>query len=164
MEIILIAALSKNAVIGQNNHLVYNDPEDMTFFKKVTTGNVVVMGRKTWDSIPDKFKPLSDRTNIVVSRNKRLELPDGVLLFNSWEEVKAHLANEKRKIFVMGGGELYASAIGDATTLILSQFKTDLPVDDKTVFFPSFKDNFTLQVQTYPTSKDFIINRYYVKK
>lgn len=165
MKVILIAAMSLNRVIGQNGHLVYNDPEDMDFFKKTTVGNIVVMGRKTWDSIPNTFKPLKDRLNIVISRNSRLDVPDSVKVFDSWQSAKDWLLinHGESQVFVMGGGEIYKEAIKDADTLLISQFKTELPVNDKTTLFPEFKDNFNLIVQTYPKSKNFIINRYYVK-
>ena len=68
-EIVIIAAVAKNRVIGRDNQLIWNIPEDMAHFKATTLGCPVIMGRKTWDSLPTRFRPLPGRRNIVVTHN-----------------------------------------------------------------------------------------------
>lgn len=166
MKISIIVAISSNNVIGQGGHLVFNDPEDMNYFKKTTLGKIVVMGRKTWDGIPDKFKPLVNRTNIIISRTPdAVKVPSGVLVLDSWESAKEHIReiDPNAEVFVMGGGEIYELALKDATILHISKFKEDKPVDENTVFFPSFEEDYKLHIVTHPKSRNFTIN-YYVKK
>ena len=70
-ELILIAAVARNGAIGRNNGLLFHDPADQRHFRQVTMGCPVVMGRKTWDSLPARFRPLPGRSNIVVSRDRK---------------------------------------------------------------------------------------------
>ena len=74
-EIIIIAAVAKNRVIGKDNTLIWNIPEDMAHFKALTSGHTVVMGRKTWESLPPRFRPLPNRRNIVISRQADYAAP-----------------------------------------------------------------------------------------
>ncbi len=74
-EIVIIAAVAKNRVIGKDNTLIWSIPEDMAHFKALTSGQTVIMGRKTWESLPPRFRPLPGRRNIVISRQARLRRP-----------------------------------------------------------------------------------------
>ena len=76
MIVSLIVAISKNKVIGKNNQLIWNLPKDMKFFMDTTLGHPVIMGRKNFESIPEKFRPLKNRTNIIITRNKNYEALD----------------------------------------------------------------------------------------
>ena len=148
MKITLIAAVSKNMVIGKNGHLIYNEPEDMDHFKKTTMGHIVVMGRKTWDSIPDKYKPLTGRLNIIITRNTKLKFPSTVLVFHDWQSVKDWVMANKpeSEIFVAGGGEIYTETINDASRLILSEFDREETITEGTVLFPKIPSKFSLRV------------------
>jgi dihydrofolate reductase len=127
----LIAAVAANRTIGKDGQLVWRNKEDMAHFKELTTGKVVIMGRKTWESIPPKFRPLPDRTNVVVTRNKHYALPDNVMSAASVEEAlhRYRMAD----IMVMGGAEIYAAAIGKADCLELTEVAAELAGD---AFFP----------------------------
>ena len=93
----LIAAVAKNRAIGKDNTLLWHLPEDMRHFRETTRGKPVIMGRKTWESLPDSFRPLPGRHNIVVSRNPAYQAP-GATLAASLEEaiLKTEKASESR--------------------------------------------------------------------
>ena len=108
MNINMIFARSANGVIGNNNAMPWHLPEDLAHFKKLTLGNPVVMGRKTWDSIPAKFRPLPGRTNIVVTRQSDWQ-PDGANTAGSLEAALA-LCHAASDVWIIGGAQIYAQA------------------------------------------------------
>lgn len=111
MKIAIIVAMDKNRGIGKDNDLLWHLPSDMKFFKETTTDNIVVMGRKNYESIPEKYRPLPHRENVILTRNKDFKAP-GCLVFNSFEELLAHYADEEdRMMFIIGGGEIYKQAL-----------------------------------------------------
>ncbi|MBI2573338.1 dihydrofolate reductase [Candidatus Woesearchaeota archaeon] len=126
----IIAAMTKNQVIGRANQLPWSLPEDLRNFKRLTTGNVVIMGRKTYDSIG---RSLPNRHNIVVSRNTD-QIP-GVIVSKSIEEAIATAKEFGREIFVIGGAQIYQQALPYATKLYLSLVKHDHEGD---TYFPPF--------------------------
>ncbi len=144
----VVAALDGSWGIGKNGGLPWKSlPGDMANFRKVTIGNkqnAVIMGRKTWDSIPTKFRPLKDRLNVVISHSPTtLQLPDGVLAFGSIDEAhEALLALESNieEIFVIGGAQIYAAAMNhpSCTTILLTRV-SELCVDCDT-FMSSLED------------------------
>ena len=104
MNISIIVAISKNGVIGKNNKLAWNLPDDIFYFSKMTIGHSVIMGRKNWDSIPNKWRPLPNRKNIIISRNKNQNFKN-VDITNSIEKaIKIGRKNEDEEIFIIGGG------------------------------------------------------------
>jgi len=105
--IAIIAAVAKNGVIGQGNALPWHLPEDMQHFKALTTGHTVIMGRKTWESLPPRFRPLPQRRNIVVSRNPDFRA-DGAEVVGSLQN--AMKLGAGATAFIIGGAELYACA------------------------------------------------------
>ena len=134
MTISLIVALSQNKAIGINNNLPWHLPADLKFFKRTTLGKPVIMGRKTFDSLG---KALPGRTNIVVSANKDLQLPEGVILAHSLTEAINRLQHEGAdEIFIIGGAQLFALALPMAERLYLTQVHTIITNAD--VFFPDF--------------------------
>ncbi len=126
-DLVLIAAVARNGVIGRDNGLVFHEPADQQHFRQATTGCPVVMGRKTWDSLPARFRPLPGRRNVVVSRNAALVAP-GAEVVGSLPAALALLADAPR-VFVMGGGQLYAQALPLATELLLTEVDADLTGD-----------------------------------
>lgn len=109
---VVVAVDSKNG-IGINGQLPWRLSEDMKHFRTLTTGgpeenNAVIMGRKTWESIPGKYRPLPRRTNVVITRNRGYELPDGVQMAGSLADAVYISAD---KLFVIGGSQIYADAI-----------------------------------------------------
>ena len=130
MKVAIIAAVARNGVIGHDNELLWKLPEDMAFFKRTTFGNPVIMGRKTWESIPPRFRPLPGRTNIVVTRQAGWHA-DGAQVAHGFEEA-LELALESvapnphgLRAFVIGGAELYALALPHADELVLTEIDRD---------------------------------------
>ena len=112
MKVKLIVAKAKNDVIGKDNDLIWHLPADMRFFTQSTKGHIVIMGRRNWDSIPLKYRPLSNRINVVITRSKTFSHPDCVV-FNSVEAALVHYKNHadtanERDLFIIGGGQIYA--------------------------------------------------------
>lgn len=134
--IALIAAISENNCIGKNNTLPWHIPEDMKHFRKLTDGKTVVMGRKTWESIPEKYRPLPNRKNIVITRNLDYTVPDSVKMHHS---VKEALEHESGDVIVIGGAEIYAQSIELADTLYITHVHTF--IEDGTAFFPTIDKN-----------------------
>jgi dihydrofolate reductase len=108
MKLGLIYARARNGVIGKDNTLPWRLPEDMAHFKQLTMGCPVIMGRKTWDSLPPKFRPLPGRRNIVITRQSGWSAP-GAERTGSIEEALALCAGEPQ-VWVTGGSEIYALA------------------------------------------------------
>ena len=107
MIVSLIVATPSNLAIGKNNQLIWNLPKDMKFFMETTTGHPVIMGRKNYESIPKKFRPLKNRTNVIITRNKKYAA-DGCIVVNNLEDSIKALAKENyEEVFVIGGGEIY---------------------------------------------------------
>src|SRR5476651_624067 len=111
-----IAAMSENRVIGQGNKIPWHLPEDFKWFKKMTTGHVVVMGRKTFESIG---KPLPNRETIIVSRGG-FQFPGARTISNL---AQIDLANEAREVFICGGAQLYELALPICSDLYLTRVK-----------------------------------------
>jgi dihydrofolate reductase len=110
MQIQLIVAMDHERGIGKNNDLMWHLAADMRFFKETTSGHIVVMGRKNWDSIPLKYRPLSNRENVVLTRNTDFQAEDAQV-FHSLEDSISHYDGDDRKFFVIGGGEIYRHAL-----------------------------------------------------
>src|SRR5690606_16570325 len=120
-SLIIIAAVGKNGVIGNKGKLPWHIPEDLQHFKKVTSGHAIIMGRKTWDSIG---KPLPNRRNIVISRDKNLVL-DGAEVYQSLEEAIYNAAKTDKTPFVIGGSLIYELAMPFATKMIITEVDYD---------------------------------------
>ena len=137
-KITLVAAVARDGAIGRNNALLWHLPEDMAHFKALTMGKPVVMGRKTWDSIPPKFRPLPGRRNLVVSRSG-VELP-GAEVFASLDAALA-ACHDAPDACVIGGGEIYALALPLADKLALTEVDAVFPDADR--HFPAWpRDQF----------------------
>lgn len=135
MEIILIAAMSANRVIGRDNNIPWHIPSEQARFKEITMGYSLLMGRKTWQSIG---RPLPGRRNIVVTRNTGFQAKGCEVVHSLKEGLKAGTAAEGRKngkIFIIGGAQLYSLTLGKAHTLILTRLEQEIDGD---AFFPEF--------------------------
>ncbi len=118
-EIVIIAAVARNRVIGKDNTLIWNIPADMAHFKALTTGQTVIMGRKTWESLPPRFRPLPGRRNIVVSRQADYAAP-GAELADSLDSA-LQLAASAETAFVIGGEQIYRQAMAAADRLEITE-------------------------------------------
>lgn len=144
-RIAAIVAMDEARIIGKDGALPWHLPEDLAHFKALTTGHVVVMGRKTWDSLPPKFRPLPGRTNVVVTRNpSALSVPSGVLVASSPEEgiAKAKdVAAPGSTIWIIGGAELYRMTLPLCDEVYLT--KVD-GVHEGDATLPAFEEGFSL--------------------
>ena len=135
MIISLIAALTRNRVIGLNNDLPWHLPDDMKYFMQTTKGHHVIMGRKNYDSIPEKFRPLPNRTNIVVTRQAGLTLPNCTVVHSLEEAVDIARKAGEPELFVIGGAAIYQLGMPLANRLYLTEIDATLAGD---TFFPDF--------------------------
>jgi dihydrofolate reductase len=133
VTVALVAAVARNGVIGREGGIPWRIPEDVARFKEFTTGHAVVMGRRTWDSLPDRFRPLPDRRNVVVTRNA-LWRAEGAERAGSVEEA-LELLREVDRVFVIGGAQIYAEALPLADEMFLTEIDDDVAGD---TFFPDW--------------------------
>ncbi|MGN0332990.1 MAG: dihydrofolate reductase [Lachnospiraceae bacterium] len=105
----IIVAVDKNWAIGKNNRLMWSIPADMKFFRETTTGNIVIMGRKTLESFP-QGQPLKKRTNIVITRNRNYKVKDAILV-HSTEEALEEAKKHEGEIYVIGGESVYRAML-----------------------------------------------------
>jgi len=129
----LIFARAANGVIGKDNALPWHLPEDMAHFKRTTLGYPVIMGRKTWDSLPPKFRPLPGRPNIVVTRDAHWQA-EGAIRAHSLEAAMA-VCPAGSDAWVIGGAEIYAAALPLADTAVVTEIAQDFDGD---AFAPAF--------------------------
>ncbi len=127
MKLHLIFARAANGVIGQNNTLPWHLPEDLAHFKRTTLGCPVIMGRKTWDSLPPKFRPLPGRLNVVVTRQAYWHAA-GALCAHSLPEAMT-LCPLESDAWVIGGAEIYAQALPLASTAVVTEIDVDYEGD-----------------------------------
>jgi len=136
----LIVAKGANDVIGKDNDLIWHLPADMRFFKETTIGHIVIMGRKNWESIPQKFRPLPQRINAVISRNNFLD--NGCTTFESIENaIDFYKKTELTKdIFIIGGGQIYRHTIENnlVDEMLVTQVEKDFEGD---TWFPKIDEN-----------------------
>jgi dihydrofolate reductase len=137
MKVALIVAMDLARGIGKNNDLMWHLPFDMKFFKEMTVGHIVVMGRKNWDSIPTRFRPLSDRVNVVLTRNKNFKAEDCVVLHDLTEVWEKYKNEEEQIIFIIGGGQIYKQAL--ESDLVKEMYITHVnKLHNAETFFPEF--------------------------
>ncbi len=133
MKISMIAAVGKNRVIGKDNDLIWHLPDDMAYFMKTTTGHIVIMGRKNFESIPDKYRPLPNRTNIIITRQDDYVAP-GTEIVHSIEEALESARNaDQEEVFIIGGGEIYSLGLPYSDLLYLTEIDESFDGD---AFFP----------------------------
>ena len=138
---IIVALGARTRAIGKNNELLWHIPDDLKRFKELTLGHPVIMGRKTWESLPPKFRPLPGRTNIVVTRQAGY-VAEGAVVADSLEtaRVGATRAPGADEMFVIGGGGLYREALPFADRLYLTLIEDNKAGD---TLFPPYEKEFT---------------------
>jgi dihydrofolate reductase len=137
--IVLIASVARNGVIGNGNELAWREREDQRWFRQQTIGCPVIMGRRTWDSLPPAYKPLPDRNNIVVTRQQGWTEPGVITMHDiasalQYAQLSA-VTIDAHSIFVIGGAQLYTQALPLADKLIITEIELDILGD---VLFPSW--------------------------
>ncbi len=148
MNFSIIAAIDNKRGIGKDNTIPWHLSGDFKHFARVTSHtedeakqNAVVMGSKTWESLPESYKPLPGRLNVVLDRREEYPVPEGVLAFNSFDDALNSL--EKRtdveRVFIIGGGQVYAEAITreECNELILTEIQKTFSCD---TFFPKIPE------------------------
>jgi len=150
----IIVAMTEQRVIGKNSRLPWKIPEDMDLFKQTTLHNTVVMGRNTWFSLPAKSRPLPERKNIVIS--KSTPIIAGAEVCYTLQDAVEKAERYEGNIFVIGGGELYKSALPLADKLYISHIKKHY---DGNVFFPEIKFD-EWNVKEEREYSQFIFKRY----
>lgn len=142
MEITIIVAYSDNRVIGNKNTIPWKISSDLKLFKEYTKNNIVIMGRKTWDSLPKK--PLPNRENIVITRSNIMD--NGVLIARSLSEAIS-LCSSSKKIFVIGGSSIYEQFLPIASRILATEIHSSLKGDS---FFPKIQSDIWLEIDRKP--------------
>jgi dihydrofolate reductase len=138
MKISIIVAVAENNVIGKDNALIWHLPADMNYFKQKTIDHCVITGRKNYESIPEKFRPLPNRTNIVITRQEDYHAP-GVIIVGSIEEaIKKAKQTGDDEIFIIGGAEIFKQSMHLADKLYLTKIHHFFDGD---VYFPIINSN-----------------------
>lgn len=138
MTLTIIVAVSENNVIGKDNRLIWRLPADMKFFKEKTTGHVIITGRKNYESIPEKFRPLPDRKNIVITRQKNYHAP-GAVVVSSIENALQYVSENHKdeEVFIIGGAEIYKQTISACDKIYLTRIHHSFEGD---AFFPALNE------------------------
>ena len=148
MRVSLIYARARNGVIGRDGGLPCHLPEDLAYFKRLTHGCPVIMGRKTWDSLPPRFRPLPGRTNIVISRQADWKA-DGATLAASLDAALA-LCRGVPEVWVIGGAQIYAQAMPMAQRAVVTELELDAQGD---AFAPELGGNWRESAREEQISK-----------
>jgi len=141
MKLIIIAAVSENYIIGKDNKLLWKLPADMKFFKDKTYDHCIITGRKNYESIPEKFRPLPGRINIIVTRDPDYESKaPGTICVSSIEQavIEAETLNET-ETFIIGGGEIYSQTINIADEMWITHVRKEFEGD---TIFPTIDENY----------------------
>lgn len=140
MRVSLIAAIAANGVIGKDNDLIWTLRDDMAFFKETTKGHHVIMGRKNWESIPERFRPLPGRPNIVLSRDAGYTIEGAQCLTSLEAAVEVALQAGEEEAFVIGGAQIYRLALeaGIVDTMYLTHVDREYEGD---TWFPEFESS-----------------------
>ena len=146
----LIAAVDHAGAIGRAGGLLWREREDPQHFRRVTMGTPVIMGRKTWDSLPARFRPLPGRRNIVLTRQAHWQAAGAERAASLDDALR--LAADAPKVHVIGGGELYALALPSADELVLTQI--DARFDGADAFFPSWSRDTFVEIARLPRRAD----------
>jgi dihydrofolate reductase len=135
MIISAIAAVAENGVIGNKGELPWNLPDDMKFFQRTTLNHHIITGRKNYESIPERFRPLRDRVNLVVTRTQGYEAPGAWVCASLEAAIDIARVAEQKEVFIIGGGQLYAEAFEKG--LVKRLYITTVHAKPKgDVFFP----------------------------
>ena len=147
--ITIIAAASENNALGKDNDLVWHLPDDFKRFKELTSGNYILMGRKTYESFP---KPLPNRKHLIITRQDNYQVPENCFVFDSiqscFDEV---LEFSDKDIWIIGGGEIYKQSMGIADRIELTRVHAEFEAD---TFFPEIGEEWKLVKEEYHTSDE----------
>lgn len=134
----IIVAVANNNVIGKDNSLIWHLPADMKFFKDKTTGHCIITGRKNYESIPEKFRPLPNRTNIVITRQKNYMAPGTIIVDSIEKAMSAASKTNDDEIFIIGGAEIFKQSLHLTQRIYLTKIYHSFEGD---VYFPELNMN-----------------------
>jgi dihydrofolate reductase len=134
VKISIVVAAAENNAIGKDNRLIWRLPNDMKFFKEKTIGHCIVTGRKNYESIPDNFRPLPGRTNIVVTRKKNYQAPGAIVVHSLEDAIVEATKRGETDLCVIGGGEIYRQSLNLTDVIWLTRVHHEF---DAHVFFPA---------------------------
>lgn len=165
MIVSIIAAVAKNNVIGKDNNLIWHLPKDMKFFMNTTLNHNIIMGRKNFESIPHKFSPLKNRTNIIVTRNNKLKIASCIVVKSIEDGIAYAKKNGETECFIIGGGQIYKLALGN--DLVDRMYITHIEKEfDGDTFFPNIDYNLWESTELFinkadeKNTIDFAVMRY----
>ncbi|MDA0194456.1 MAG: dihydrofolate reductase [Bacteroidetes bacterium] len=139
----MIAAVAENGVIGKDNDMAWHLPDDMKYFMETTLGHHVIMGRKNYEAISTKFRPLRDRTNIIITRNESFKAVDCIVVHSLDKALNVADENGEEEAFIIGGGEIYKMGMKFANRLYITEINGDFDGD---TFFPEWDKSEWLEI------------------
>ena len=150
-NISIIVAVSSNQVIGKDNKLAWNLPYDMKYFSNTTRNHTVIMGRKNWESIPEKFRPLPNRKNIIVSRNKKYKIKSSIVVNSVEKAIEVAKNDNDNEIFIIGGGEIYKASFKYINKLYITEIRS---IIEGNTFFPKWNKKKWKEISRISNKKD----------
>jgi len=138
MRISIIVAVSENNVIGKDNTLIWHLPADMKYFKEKTSGHCIITGRKNYESLPEKFRPLPNRTNIIITRQKEYDAPGAIVVSSLEMAIQKAKEIETNEIFIIGGGEIFNQSLPMTDRIYLTKIHEHFQGD---VYFPELNND-----------------------
>jgi len=162
MIISMIAAVAENRVIGKDNALIWRLPRDTRFFVETTKGHHVLTGRRNYESIPVKYRPLKNRTNIVVTKQRSYKAPGAEVVFSLEQGIEMARKRGETELFVIGGGQIYRQALELSDRLYITEIKASFEGD---AFFPRYNQSNWTEVSRlknfpddqHPYQFDFVV-------
>lgn len=139
MPLSIVVAFAKNLAIGKDNKLLWRQKADMQYFKKLTQGKTVLMGKNTYLSLPKAFRPLPNRLNIVISSGEPVENAENLVWYTSFDNALEDLMKKNEEIMIIGGAQIYKQAIAIADKIYATEIDAVLDAD---TFFPEIDPAF----------------------
>lgn len=158
----MIAAMGSNRVIGKDNDIPWHLPDDFRFFKETTKHHCVIMGRKNWESLPHKFRPLPERPNIVITRQENYLAEGATVVISLDEALDLARKSGENEAFIIGGGEIYREGLSVAEKIYLTEIngafdgQTTFPEFDKEIWKETSREHHESD-NRHAYSFDFVI-------
>lgn len=162
MKISMIAAMGSNRTIGKDNDIPWHLPDDFQYFKETTKGHYVLMGRKNFESLPPRFKPLPQRPNVIITRNPNYQAEGAEVVFSLEEAIEMAREAGEKEAFIIGGGEIYKLGLAFADCIYLTEIQgafngdTIFPEFDKSVWKESSRKHHSVD-DRHQYAFDFVI-------
>jgi dihydrofolate reductase len=151
MSFSIVVAFAKNLAIGKDNKLLWRQKADMQYFKKLTQGKTVLMGKNTYLSLPKSFRPLPNRLNIVISSGAPVESAENLQWYTSLDLALEDLKKNEEEIMIIGGAQIYKQAIEKVDTIYATEIDAILDAD---TFFPEINPEIFEKISSESHSKD----------